>query len=260
MRACLLLLLAAALAPARAVPALRASSSSHLHAAPRVAQSTCDTCLDVARDFEQYLVDPKTQDAVVSFVQDNICSLLPPDAGATCAQEARVAVAQAVASITQTLTPQMVCDYLGVCQAAGPGAAADARLAGGPVECPLCKLVFAQLVARLQDPTSRADIQRSAQEACQDLEGAAAVTKCLGDVAQLFAAVDALLDDVDAHRACQVAQFCGAADGAAAAERAPSPGVAALRALGSRLAALSSDSCDECKSVIAQAAATLEVR
>ena len=234
-------------------------------------QTPCETCLDIAQDAEDYLASPATQDTVVTFLQNNLCSLLPTDSSRTCSQEARVLVAQAVASMEQKITPEVVCKYMGTCgagalavklaQAAGLNSL-DAQ--GFPVECPVCKLVMTNVVQRLKDPTSREEIHEAALGACGDIAEAEAVVKCRADVEQMFASVDALLEDFDAGRACKVLQFCGDAS-----ERpAPPAGIVALRQIPERLNKLNKASssmlgddqgCQACESVLSEAISILMV-
>jgi hypothetical protein len=236
----------------------------------------CETCLKIVSDAEDYISSPATQDTVVTFLQSNICSLLPDDSSRTCSQEARVLVAQAVASLEQKITPKVVCSYMGTC---GAGALAS-KLAqatgltaldaqGFPVECPVCKLVMTNVVQRLKDPTSREEIYEAALEACEDIAEAEGVLKCRTDIEQLFASLDALLDDLDANRACKVLQFCGDA-----AERvAPPAGIMAFRQIPSRLNEIKKESmasgvmlgdddqgCQACESVLSEAVSVLMVR
>jgi len=229
-------------------------------------ETPCDTCLKIVEDAEDYLSSPATQDAVVTFLQDNLCSLLPTNTSRTCSQEARVLVAQAVASMEQKITPQVVCTYLGTCgagalavklaQAAGLNSL-DAQ--GFPVECPVCKLVMTNIVQKLKDPTSREEIHAAALDACEDISEPEGILKCRADVEQLFASLDALLDDLDAGRACKVLQFCGDA----ALRVAPPPGIVALRQIPSRLNEIhkagDDQGCQACESVLSEAVTVLMV-
>lgn len=87
-----------------------------LHSNDQVSEDECETCKNVVVDLEGRLNDPQLQDSVVEFVQTNVCPLLPSDAATTCAQEARVVVAQMAASIQQTFVPEDVCRQMGMCQ------------------------------------------------------------------------------------------------------------------------------------------------
>jgi hypothetical protein len=94
--------------------------------------------------------------------------------------------------------------------------------------------------------------------------------KCRDDIEQLFASLDALLDDLDANRACKVLQFCGDAS-----ERvAPPAGIVALRQLPSRLNEIQQkrsefeaegmmlgdeQGCQACESVLSEAVSILMV-
>jgi Saposin-like type B, region 1 len=237
-------------------------------------QTPCETCLKIVEDAEDYLASPKTQDTVVTFVQNNLCALLPKDSSRTCSQEARVLVAQAVASMEQKITPEVVCAYMGTC---GTGAL-FAKLAeatglnsldaqGFPVECPVCKLVMTNVVQRLKDPTSREEIHQAALDACEDISEAEGILKCRADIEQLFASLDALLEDLDAGRACKVLQFCGDA----AKRVAPPAGIVALRQIPSRLNEINKakamaggmvgdeEGCQACESVLSEAVSILMV-
>jgi hypothetical protein len=270
-------LLAAALLLAAAAPAARAlapgSVAAPLHAAPA---DKCETCVAVVGDAERWLADPATQDAAVAFVQRNLCALLPDDAAATCVSEARVVVAQAVASVLAELPPAAVCAQMGLCDggAARPlapalegGERAGAALSGGVAfphpECVVCSLVMKALAKRMQDPEARARIERASAAVCAALPEPARAARCLADVAALFAAADALLDDFDAGEACVATEFCPAPAppaGALAqtARAAGSPAAAALRVARAALAdAPPGHACDACQDVIAQAAAAL---
>jgi hypothetical protein len=294
----------------------------------------CDACLSVVSDAEDYLADPKTQDAIVAFVQTNVCAMLPQDSSRTCAQEARVMVAQAVASMEQYWTPDTVCAYIGICDqplnamakalgispamvdAATPGQVSrpndecpfrkfmrqvvdllvkdvDARekvyatIFDGnvpskddvivhmdaavvvstedntdffPGECPLCKLVMDTVMKRLRDPDTRKIIYEDAMDACKALMDDDAVVKCCAEVDQLFASVDALLDDMDAHKVCQVLQFCYDDD---AAKSVP-PAVLQLRQAAAEFVAVptapSPENCEACERVVKQADIVLMVR
>lgn len=243
-------------------------------------QTPCDTCLAIVQDIEDYIELPGTEDTVVTFIQDNFCTLLPKDSSRTCNQEARVLVAQAIASLEQNLPPQTVCSYLGTCgtgellthlyQAIGLN---TLSAQGFPVECPVCKLIMANILQKLHDPDSRADIEKAATEACDDLAQPEEVVKCKADVVQLFASLDALLGDMDAGRACKVLQFCGSSsdssissgeDGDAMTITTTTPlpsAIAALRQLPHRLQDIpangNSDGCEACKSVITEASQLL---
>lgn len=79
----------------------------------------CETCKQVVADVENHLNDPELQDSVVDFVLMNVCPLFPGDTARTCAQEARVVVAQIAASIQQSFDPERVCTSMGVCGVTG---------------------------------------------------------------------------------------------------------------------------------------------
>lgn len=235
-------------------------------------ETPCETCLKIVQDAEDYISSPATQDTVVTFLQDNFCSLLPTNSSRTCSQEARVLVAQAVASMEQKITPEVVCTYMGTCgtgalavklaQAAGLNSL-DAQ--GFPVECPICKLVMTNIVQKLRDPTSREEIHTAALDACEDISESEGVLKCRADVEQLFASLDSLLDDLDAGRTCKVLQFCGDA----AQRVAPPAGIVALRQIPIRLNEIhkaSSSSlvgdeqgCEACENVLSEAVSVLMV-
>ena len=258
---CLLIFLIGSCYCTLSASALNLPTNIHLKREGGIAanDTPCDTCLSIVNDAEDYLASPTTQDVVVTFLQENLCIMLPKDSSRTCDQEARVLVAQAVASMEQSFTPDRVCSYMGAC---GAGAFAkmglDAFSAGGfPVGCPVCKLVMSNVVQRLKDPESRAEIYESALEACEDVAEPEAIVKCQSDVEQLFTSLDALLDDMDAGRACKVLQFCG--DDV----MSPPAGVVALRQVAVQMNALrpvgDDDSCQACESIVNEAVAILMV-
>lgn len=256
---CVLALAIVLAPPCLALPSMARSLPGQLHNP----SASCETCIDVVQDFEDYMLNPATQDKLVYFIQNDICDLLPSDTAQTCSQEARVMVAQAMASMEQEFPPRKVCDYLGACE---PGLPAflqqTATAVGGPVECPLCKLFLSTLVQKLRDPDSRASIEASAHDACESLQGDDAIQKCLGDVTNLFSSLDALLSDMDVSRACQVAQYCSSEEGLALTP--PPAALSQLRLLlldlTQRPAVMSPESCQACEEVVEQADAILMVR
>jgi saposin len=257
-----------ALAASPVAWAMPASLDPQAVLAPNRLRDTCETCMAVVGDAEDYMAKPTTQDAVVTFVQTNICSLLPSDSERTCSSEARVFVAQAVATMETSLPPDAVCSYMGAC-GAGAWAQAAARASGleelqargFPVECPICKLIMTNIMTRLKDPESRADIYKHALEACDQLASAEEISKCRTDIVALFSSLDSILADIDAGKACTVLQFCAKRGEESAPPAPPPPGVAALRQLPARLESLppnaSEESCDACKSVISEADAII---
>jgi hypothetical protein len=221
----------------------------------------------IVEDAENYLADPHTQDAIVGFVQDNVCSLLPADSSRTCTQEARVFVAQGIASLEQSLTPSKVCAYLGSC---GPEALAAGieipeswqNAMGFPLECPLCKVVMTKLLDRLRDADSRDQMRRAALAACQNLADSAAIAKCDADVEQLFASLGGLVNDIDSSQACHAMQFC--AEGDTLTRKPPPEAVAKLGALWTTAVTVPRPNadqrdCDDCKRIIGEAVAVLLV-
>jgi len=130
------------------------------------------------------------------------------------------------------------------------------------VECPLCKLFVSTLVQKLRDLASRASIEASAHEACESLQGDDAIAKCLGDVANLFSSLDALLGDMDVSRACQVAQYCSNDEDLALIP--PPAALSQLRPLlldlTQRPMVASPESCQACEEAVEQADAILMVR
>lgn len=241
----------------------------------------CETCIRIVRDVEAYLENPQTQDTVVSFIQTNICSLMPEDAARTCKQEARVLVAQLVASLEQSWPPEVVCQRTGMCDASVDFSRKGSMQTGTvdmdgqgwrkhiefPGECPICKLLANTLEQRLRDPVMRKQIYDSAMSVCRGLVDMEEVTKCCGEVDNLFSSVDALIDDMDPEKACRIMQFCG--DGNNAEGRTPGYGgsdtLKDLRASRMSHAATKSDSspdadnCDACKHVIEEIDALLMV-
>lgn len=225
-----------------------------------VSQTPCETCMTIVQDAEDYLASPSTQDTVVTFVQNDICPLLPQDSSRTCTTEARVFVAQAVASMEQAMPPESVCAYLGTCTSGILGLAQSAGLnslsiGSFSVECPVCKMVVTNVLYRLRDPESREEIYQNALEACDELADPEGIIRCKNDVEQMFSALDDLLDDMDVGRACKVLQFCGDDKTSAPA------GVVALRQVPIRLGDLQTtgddQNCEACKSVISEADAIL---
>ena len=257
----LLPVLALLLAVVGSSVALDASSTKMHNLA--VSQTPCDTCLAIAQDAEDYLASSSTQDAVVTFVLTNVCPLLPQDSSRTCTQEARVLVAQAVASMEQEVPPEKVCSYVGACTTGILGLAQAAGLntlsiGGFSVECPICKMVATNVISRLKDPESREEIYENALKACDGVAEPEELIKCKSDVEQLFVSLDDLLNDVDVSRACTVLQFCGDEKSAAPA------GIAALKQIPIRLGELrtvgDNENCEACKSVISEADSILMVR
>lgn len=247
-----------------------------LHTASTSLRDSCEMCTEVVQDAENYIADPKTQDTVVTFLLQNVCPILPEDASRTCTQEARVVVAQAVASMQQDLPPTTLCAYMGACtheslllaQTAGLNSLGLERTREGeevdaqwPVECPLCKMVMTTVSQRLKDPEARKNIYDAAIDACNGLGESEAVAKCCSDVDQVFVDMDALMDDFNPAKACEVLQFCAPEDGLAVM---PVPEVmlqlkAAAQLLAAARPEVSSDNCDACMSVIAEADAALAV-
>lgn len=156
---------------------------------------------------------------------------------------------------------------------AAPVGAAQARRAAPHTRRRLQRRVVAGLLHALRRPvvTLGSDTPldpRSGPPPCWQ-------ARCLTDVADLFRALDHLLHDVDPEGVCQVAEFCpvddgglGGADpprGGAAAElagalRALATGGPAARVAGPGAGAASNDLCQNCKTIVMEAAAILQVR
>lgn len=223
----------------------------------------------IVQDAETYLADPKTQDAIVTFVQQNLCSVLPEDASRTCQQEARVFVAQAVASMEQSVTPQTACTYLGACTQTitkmlnslqtmqqqihlllASQSSFILQNRNGPIQCTLCKFVMPTLIRRFKDPESHAQIHDAAIQACDRFDDIASKAKCQAEVEQLFASLDSLLDDVDPIKICEVMQFCGAM------QKSPEVFVAMKHAVYSLQELPVNDptpeNCESCKNIVEQ--------
>lgn len=232
-------------------------------------RNPCESCIAIVEDAENYLADPHTQDAIVGFVQDNVCSLLPSDSSRTCTQEARVFVAQGIASLEQSLTPSKVCTYLGSCGAQALSAAAgidipetEQNALGFPLECPLCRVVMTKLLDRLRDADSRDQMRRAALAACQNLADSAVIAKCNADVEQLFASLGGLVNDIDSNQACHAMQFC-AEEGTLSRNPVPES-LAKLGTLWTMAITVpqrkaDQHDCDSCKRIIGEAVAVLMV-
>ncbi|KAL4420667.1 hypothetical protein ABPG75_010323 [Micractinium tetrahymenae] len=227
----------------------------------------CEYCQDVVRTFEAFVTDPQTQATVSQFLQGSVCSALPADFAQMCKQEVPVLVSAAAAEIAGALTPYDVCGVFGVC----PNAATAMGLQG-PFDCPFCKVAVATFIARIEDPQRRAEIEADMRDACTSLDSEAKA-RCLQDVADLFRALDHLLHDVDPEGVCEMAEFCSkqpdeeegrlgssGAHAAAALARAlrtlATGGPAAAAAANDGGA--SNDMCQNCKTIVMEAAAILQ--
>jgi hypothetical protein len=86
--------------------------------------------------------------------------------------------------------------------------------------------------------------------------------RCLQDVANLFAALDNLLHDVDPEGVCRVADFCdptGLLAAAPPAARAVAAAFASLATGGPSVGGPANDVCQNCKTIVVEAAAILQV-
>ncbi|KAL4451414.1 hypothetical protein ABPG77_009486 [Micractinium sp. CCAP 211/92] len=260
-----LLLVAALLAVATAAPAFDRGQLAMLRPdGEQLQHSPCEYCQDVVRTLEEFVTDPQTQATVSTFLQGSVCSSLPADFAQMCKQEVPVLVSAAAAEIAGALTPSDVCGLFGVC----PNAVAALGLPAmqGPFDCPFCKLAVETFIARIEDPQRRAQIEQDMRDACSNLD-AEAKARCLQDVADLFRALDNLLHDVDPEGVCEVAEFCSQHDSIEGTEagrrgRASAAKLAhALRALatgGPAASGASNDLCQNCKTIVLEAAAILQ--
>lgn len=186
----------------------------------------CEACTTILQDVEDYIADPHTQDTIVSFIQTSVCSLLPADTSRTCSQEARVLVAQAIASMEQEVPPAKACAYLGMChpqallEAAGISESSlsvdHSKDQSFSLECALCKVVLGKMLERLRDPQLREQMKESASNACQTLSDAEQAQHCHYDVDKLFESLGGLVYDVNSAQACLALQFCDQGEGNAA--------------------------------------------
>lgn len=175
----------------------------------RTGHDPCEACTTILQDVEDYLADPLTQDTIVSFIQTSVCSLLPAESSKTCNQEARVLVAQAVASMEQEVPPPKACAYMGMCHPqAMLEAVSKSKAESFSIECALCKVVLGKMLERLRDPELRSQMKASAANACQTLSDAEQAQHCHQDVDKLFESLGGLVYDVNSAQACLALQFC----------------------------------------------------
>lgn len=81
-------------------------------------------------------------------------------------------------------------------------------------------------------------------------------------MANLFAALDNLLHDVDPEGVCRVVDFCeptGALGAAPSPARSVAAALASLATGGPAAAGRANDMCDNCKTIVLEAAAILQV-
>lgn len=139
--------------------------------------------------------------------------------------------------------------------------------ASSPFDCPVCKVMVVAFVQRLQDREQRQQIEVDMQAACNNLDPATK-QRCLLDVTNLFAALDNLLHDVNPEGVCRVFAFCDVQPGGTTTAASVPP---ALRTLGAALSQLATggparaagangDMCQDCKTIVMEAAAILQVR
>lgn len=117
---------------------------------------------------DEFLADPQTQQAVATFVVQTACAALPDSLKDMCEQEVPVLIAQTASELAEMLSPPDVCGAVGVCAADG---ANEAQLQG-PVDCPMCRMLAAAAMARLQDPEARSRIEHGLRSACGNLQPA----------------------------------------------------------------------------------------
>ncbi|KAL4855593.1 putative sodium-coupled neutral amino acid transporter 7 [Chlorella vulgaris] len=229
-------------------------------------RTPCDYCQEVVITLEKFVSDPQTQLQVVEYVEAAVCAGLPAQFAQICIQEVPVLVAQAAQQLQQALDPKDTCGVFGVC----PGSAAQllgltAEQASSPFDCPVCKVMVVAFVQRLQDREQRQQIEVDMRAACDNLDPATK-QRCLLDVTNLFAALDNLLHDVNPEGVCRVFAFCDVQSSGTATAASVPP---ALRTLGAALSQLATggparaagangDMCQDCKTIVMEAAAILQ--
>lgn len=247
-------------------------SSSSASTTGQQVQGQCDTCKNVVDDLESKLNDPALQDTVVQFVLTTICPMLPADAAKTCSQEARVVVAQMVASIQQTLTPDVVCNYMGMC-ATNPmiqymsglmdqlkSMGNDGGVFGQQGACVLCGTIMDSvrngLVKNNVDQESVNSFFDGIVQSC-----GASQQECQNLVNELRNFVIRVLEDINQNAMCGFIGVCG---GEMGTNDAMNSFMEQLKQLFQKLVSMevplqpSPEDCATCEDVVAQAAAIVQ--
>ena len=242
----------------------------------------CDVCTWAWTSAQGVLEQPDNQKALMHFLEDDACGILPSAQATACKDAAREYVPPAIAALL-SFDAKEACGSAGLCppSVGGGGAAAAARFAAAVrpaatatpvrgVPCPMCRLAVNNVKLQLEDPENQAAVLAKAGAVCAALPPDVAA-QCNAWVAANAPKVFAIADDIDPNKLCDIVGACPpgwavkveaeaeAAAGAFAASTATS--ISALvrdrRArLPPSLPSLADDSsaCDTCKAILAQAA------
>lgn len=206
-------------ATAAPLPALQQEALTIMPARP-LRETPCEFCEGLVQSVFDFLNDVETRDRVTAFLDQAVCSALPPNFEDMCKEEVPLLLASALAALADAASPKELCQLAGACDPALSLATPwtstlllarrVSRRMGGPLDCPVCRMLVLAFKTRLEDPAGHAKLEADVRAACDSLPLPEAQVKCQQDVTDFFQALDALIGDIDPDTACQLADFCDA--------------------------------------------------
>jgi saposin len=162
----------------------------------------CDLCEQVVTQVLDMVKDKKTEDEIKSALE-RVCSYLPSSMSAKCKNFVDTYTDLLISLITQELTPQEVCQELGLCQATikKPEPVND-------LECDLCDQVVTQVLNMVQDQKTEEAIKEALDKVCDYLPSSWEA-KCQNFVNTYTDILISLLtQEITAQEVCQALKLC----------------------------------------------------
>lgn len=129
----------------------------------------CDICKVVVKFVYNELQDNKTEEEVKN-VLDKVCTLLPDSLKQTCINTVNTYYDQLVELIVQGLSPEQVCQELGLCpsgkKAMMPAVVSVPSKKPADDECDICKVVVRFVYNELQDNKTEEEVKNLLDKVC----------------------------------------------------------------------------------------------
>ena len=138
----------------------------------------CKQCEDVVEEMRAMVVaaNSSCSGQLEAFLQDKVCSQLPPDVAKECVADVHAALPRIWAMlINQVLDPGKACAAIGACgghssqKQEGQAGVAAAPGVRGIVDCKMCKQVTKEIAKELEDPAYQAKVVAELEQVCRQL-------------------------------------------------------------------------------------------
>ncbi|KAG8182465.1 hypothetical protein JTE90_020385 [Oedothorax gibbosus] len=162
----------------------------------------CDLCEQVVTQVLDMVKDKKTEDEIKNALEQ-VCSYLPSSLTAKCKNFVDTYLDELISLITQELTPQEVCQELGLCPASikKPKPVND-------LECDLCDQVITQVLDMVKDQKTEEKIKEALDKVCSYLPSSWGA-KCQNFVNSYTDILISLLtQEITPQEVCQALKLC----------------------------------------------------